>query len=180
MLIGGYRIDRTSSVDHELCHLTPVDHAAAYVCQLQQCADIETSRACQVVTYHVPVSVVMPVSQLLEQVTEAASRIFDRHLRELSEEQWTIALEHLPHTNPLVPFRGMFRKGLAGVATHEHRATTSALKTYAIARPGDPSDGTRSYTSEEIDLFVAFIGNDSVVSEPAIVGRTASGSGRRE
>jgi thioester reductase-like protein len=176
LLLGGYRINVSGLDDNAVCHITPVDHAAALVCQLRTCADVETkSEAPAVAMYHLPLSVQMSACDLMQMVSRASATLFDRDMRELSETQWAVAMKELPDNNPLLPFRGMFESGLGGISGHCHAHTLASLKRHTIVRPDDPSTEPRPYTEEEVEHFVDFIGDGSVVSQPAVVERTASG-----
>ena len=212
LLIGGYRTTDASSIstssvslaavaDASLVHVTPVDHAAEYVCRLLRVADLQTGggsssggessdaggigggssgsgggravvsssdAAKAAAVFHLPLSVVMPASALMSLVATASECTLNRKIRVLSREQWAAALEQLPANNPLLPFKDMFAAGgLGGISKHSHAATDKALGL---------TDRPRPYTDEEVALLVDYIAADSVVSEPPVVARTASGS----
>lgn len=195
LLIGGYRTTDDSSTstsslpipagaDASRVHVTPVDHAAEYVCRLLHVADMQTEvgssnsggstvvsssdAAKAAAVFHLPLSVVMPASALMASVATASECTLNRKIRVLSEEQWAAALEQLPANNPLLPFKDMFAAcGLGGISKHSHAATDKALGLMDRPRP---------YTDDEVALLVDYIAADSVVSEPSIVARTASGS----
>jgi len=170
MMIGGYRASTTGKA-----HLTPVDHAAMYTCHLFTCAEKHTETGHHnTITYHLPVTIIMPVQDLLSLVANATEVIFDRNMRELSEERWVAALAELPSVNPLLPFRAMFEDGLGSIAGHQYAATVASLGPLngSVGKP-------RSYTEHEVYNLVGYIGDASVVSDPAIVDRTASGSSRK-
>ena len=89
-------------------HVTPVDHAAVLVCHL--CA-IATTRFPSrelgaVVVFHLPLTIVMGVDNLMALITIAVDAVLGRHIHVFSQASWTYTLDHLPETNPLAPFCG--------------------------------------------------------------------------
>ena len=214
ILAGAYRVSPPppGTVEPVKMNVTPVDHAAAIVCALLGVAKKQHrdrtkeggEEAPAVAVFHLPLTISMPVDDMLAHVADASATLLDRKLRrigvagEAASPAWTNLVDTLPDNNPMAPFRGMFREnGLGGVAGHVHRATSEALvelagfsgevvvgeeglgaAASAAAVVGYGVQCPRYYRAEEVALMVDFVGETNAVSNRPMLLRTASDGGR--
>ena len=136
--------------------------------------------------YHTPITMAMPVHQLLKMVMRSP-RLHGRCMRIIPHGEWLGLVSGLKETNPMFAFADSFRNGMGGATAHLHAHTTALLRTSGgsnrttpseidtctVEGGGDggtvansPSDGgtvakavltKRPYTQDEVDRVVSFI-----------------------
>ena len=203
VLMGGYRTDSRGG---GIISTTPVDHAAALICALVVTtilgttgAAAATSKGC--VLFHLPLTIRMPASELMEHVAVASDGLLGRSMRQLGRDRWSEALDGLPDSSPLLPFRNMFLPdGLGTISGHRHAATITALEKalVVVAKAGAGSgrvssagwcgdaDAIRSlvqsaprpYSDAEVAEMVMYMTKDTAVTDQAVLARSGSKIGR--
>ena len=93
-------------------------------------------------------------------------------MRTLNAEAWGAAMQSLPTTNPLYPFRESFASGLGEVAGHADDKSVEALRGHSPEIRLRPR--TREYTQAEVDALVAFVTESTDAGDKALLQRTLS------
>ena len=124
--------------------------------------------------WHLPTTIAVGAEALLAGLA-AAPALKGRRVRRFGAAEWARALEWLPQSNPLYPFRVRFkREGLGPLSAHEHAATS------ALLAGGDGKAAAlqvRAYTAGEVDRIAAHIvANSSLASDEPLVARTLGGN----